>query len=400
MGATSDHPELVVPSAERSDGYVELAAVTGDAPVAGLDHTASNATAMRPEAPSSSLEKPQERTNVRTSPSNSTTYASEPPAAAPFPNGYHFPPSHTFGHSTKLGMIGFWKYFTTPLGFCVTVYGLNIVAWGGMLFLLLCNAGKYPFLYFLFSKTESNFLLAPAMCHPSCNHIDSPRRKWIEWDAQILNALFCVTGFGLAPWRFRDLYYLMRYRILKDSRGLRRLAGIHRGWFRLPGSEALPADLGPHNIPQQVDVDDSYNNVPFPEAKIPDAPLTGVRAPASRVWKMDLVVWLMVWNTFFQICLAAFMWTLNRYDRPSWATGLFVALACIVGAVGGYFMFAEGKAIKSIEGVPLSQEDIERLESDRISGIYHFNNIKAKDPEAKAKTKAKGTDQRVPQGAA
>ena len=70
------------------------------------------------------------------------TSAKEPPTAAPCPNGYHFPPKHTFAHSTKLGMIAFWKYFTSPIGFVVTIYGLNIVAWGGMLFLLLCNACK------------------------------------------------------------------------------------------------------------------------------------------------------------------------------------------------------------------------------------------------------------------
>jgi hypothetical protein len=63
-----------------------------------------------------------------------------PPAAAPFANGYHFPPSRSFGESAKTGAIAFWKYFLTPLGFCVTIYGLNVVAWGGMLFLLLCNA--------------------------------------------------------------------------------------------------------------------------------------------------------------------------------------------------------------------------------------------------------------------
>ncbi|KFY94778.1 hypothetical protein V498_03727 [Pseudogymnoascus sp. VKM F-4517 (FW-2822)] len=35
------------------------------------------------------------------------------------------------------------------------------------------------------------------MCHPTCDDINSPRRVWIEIDSQILNALFCVTGFGL-----------------------------------------------------------------------------------------------------------------------------------------------------------------------------------------------------------
>jgi hypothetical protein len=103
---------------------------------------------------------------------------------------------------------------------------------------------------------------------------------------------------------------------------------------------------------------------------------------------LDLVIWLMVWNTFFQICLCVFMWGFNRHDRPNWATGLFVGLACVVAGVGGYLMFLEGKAIKSVEGVPVSQEDLEQLERDRNQGIYHFNNIKDKNPEAKEAKKA------------
>lgn len=66
----------------------------------------------------------------------------EPSATATFPNGYHFPPKHSSWQSTKDASITFWNYFITPVGFLVTLYGLNVVAWGGMLFLLLCNACK------------------------------------------------------------------------------------------------------------------------------------------------------------------------------------------------------------------------------------------------------------------
>ena len=224
------------------------------------------------------------------------------------------------------------------------------------------------------------------MCHPSCNHIDSPRRKWIEWDSQILNALFCVTGFGLAPWRIRDLWFLMKYRLRKDQQALRRLAGIHRGWFRLPGSSSLPVDIGPDNISTRQTSDDQAT-IPYPPEKIPDAPLTGVRAKDSKVWKLDLVIWLMIWNTVFQAVLSGFMWGLNRYDRPSWSTGLFVAIACILAGVGGYIMFREGKSVKSQEGVPVSEKDLRKLESDREQGIYHYNNVKDKDLEAKKAAK-------------
>ncbi|KAK5988753.1 hypothetical protein PT974_10242 [Cladobotryum mycophilum] len=295
-----------------------------------------------------------------TRPTAPTKVPDVPPTVIPFPNGYHFPPKHSCAESTKLGGIAFFNYALTPVGFIVILYGLNVVAWGGMLFLLLCNA-------------------SPAMCHPSCNDINSPRRKWIEYDSQILNALFCVTGFGLAPWRFRDLYFLLQYRVMKNTIALRRLAGIHRGWFRLQGSTELPVILSPQNV------GDAAGNlaIPYPENKIPDPPLTGMRAPATIVWKLDFVIWLMVWNTLLQCVLSGFMWGMNRYNRPSWSTGLFVALACIVAALGGIIMFLEGKSVKSVEGVSLSEQDKQRLEKDRELGVWHYNNIKDKKMEEK-----------------
>ncbi len=164
-----------------------------------------------------------------------------------------------------------------------------------MLFLLLCNA-------------------APAMCHPTCDDINSGRRVWIEIDSQILNALFCVTGFGLAPWRFRDLYYLLKYRFQGDKLSLRRLAGIHRNWFRLEGSSTLPVSIGPENIETELS-SLPEDAVPYPPESIPSAPLTGIRAPATPVWMLDFVIWMYVWNTFLQCVLAGFMWGLNRYRR-------------------------------------------------------------------------------------
>jgi hypothetical protein len=293
----------------------------------------------------------------------STTIAEpggDAPLTEPFDNGYHFPPKYTTMEATKQFFITSWNFITTFWGFFWFIYGLNVVAWGGMLFLLLCNA-------------------SPAMCYPTCNDIDSPRRVWVEIDSQILNALFCVTGFGLAPWRFRDLYYLLKYRVLKQEDAWRRLAAIRQDWFRLEGSQNLPLDVGPNNIPDNVPI----SSIPCPAEKIPDAPLTGVRAPPTAPWKMDFFIWSMVWNTIFQVVLCAFMWGMNRYERPSWSTGLFVALGCIIAAVGGIVTFIEGKKVKSIEGVPLTDQDKERLARDRELGILHFNNIKDKKPKEK-----------------
>ena len=270
-----------------------------------------------------------------------------------YPNGYKFPPKHTWGQATIIGLKAFWKFTITPFGFLVVLYGLNVVAWGGMLFLLLIGGGKEYMCYYPNSHGKKD-----------CNNINSPRRIWIEIDSQILNALFCVTGFGLIPWRFRDFYYLLQWRLRHKQDALRRLAGIHRTWFRLPGSHELPTD--PHASIIAPDVNPA---IPIPPVKIPDNPLTGIRAPASKLWKMDYVVWAFVINTFLQAVLSGFMWGYNRYKRPSWSTGTFVALACIVAGLGGLMQFQEGKRIKAVEGIPVDEAELLRdVEKNVVAG--------------------------------
>jgi hypothetical protein len=260
----------------------------------------------------------------------------------PYPNGYQFPPKHSVWKSTQIGLKAFGKFVITPLGFLITIYGLNVVAWGGMLFLILVGA-------------------APAMCNPSCSDINSPAKIWIEIDSQILNALFCVTGLGLIPWRFRDLYYLMQYRLQKKASGIRRLAGIHSDWFRLKGSEEIPVEFDPKTAAGVPDgMDESAFALPI--SKSPSAPLTGERAPASKYWKLDFMIWAYVWNTLLQICLCGVMWGLNRFNRPGWTTGLLISLACIVAMAGGYMGFREAKKVKKVEGVPVSEEDLDILQ--------------------------------------
>ncbi|TAQ90356.1 hypothetical protein B7494_g1293 [Chlorociboria aeruginascens] len=264
--------------------------------------------------------------------------------SVPYENGYQFPPKHSLWKSTTIFFTAFWKFFITPFGFFVVIYGLNVVAWGGMLFLILINA-------------------APAMCHPSCNNDYSGRKIWLEIDSQILNGLFCVTGLGLIPWRFRDLYYLLQWRWKKDPEGLRRLAGIYRDWFRLEGSQQIPVHWDPKSgvIPLGI----SEMSVALPIEKSPDPPLTGERAPASKYWTMDFFVWAFFINTLFQFCLCGVMWGLTRFTRPSWVTGVLISFACIIAMAGGYVSFQEGKKVKKVEGVPVSDEDKEILKKMR-----------------------------------
>ncbi|KAL8816332.1 MAG: hypothetical protein Q9223_004631 [Gallowayella weberi] len=317
-------------------------------------------------------EKPSAVTRPRPSSSSS-----DPPPLVPtgpdpdgiYPNGYKFPPKHTWGEATVIGLKGFWKFTITPLGFLIVLYGLNVVAWGGMLFLLLIGGGK-------------EYMCFPPGSHgeKDCNDLQSPRRIWIEIDSQILNALFCVTGFGLIPWRFRDFYFLLKWRVGRQYDGLRKLAGIHRSWFRLPGSQALPVDgTSNRNLEGMNPTDPS---VPIPASKAPDQPLTGIRAPATSLWKLDYVIWAYVLNTFLQVVLSYFMWGWNRYDRPSWSTGTFVALACIVAGLGGLMVFQEGKRVKGVEGIPVPEAEALR---DIEEGVE-----KKKEKKDKGKGRGRG----------
>ncbi|CAF2800414.1 unnamed protein product [Rotaria sp. Silwood2] len=141
----------------------------------------------------------------------------------------------------------------------IVIYALNIVAWGGMLFLILVGAAN---------KTMSD---------------EETRKIWIEIDSQILNALFCVTGIGLIPWRVRDLYQLCSKK--------------HR-----------------HKLLQRH----SYTT--------------------NLLW-IQIVVWSFIANSIFQIGMAVCMWSMNMYTRPAWLVGMFVGLGCVSGAFAGLVQF-------------------------------------------------------------
>lgn len=214
-------------------------------------------------------------------------------------------------------------------------------------------------LFFLLLKA------APAMNHPDGGDADSsPRKIWIEIDSQILNALFCVTGFGLAPWRFRDLYWYIQARIFHNHRTISRLykqnkvRGLRykiaisfapirttvlplasgrassrcsdekhfrinantsplQSWFRPPAwatnerdgtpSDAKPEDLKKHETLVTVNT--------HPRIDMPFT-FTGERAPPTSWWKLAFVIWMMVFNTILQAVLSYYMWHYDRIARP------------------------------------------------------------------------------------
>ncbi|KXJ86545.1 hypothetical protein Micbo1qcDRAFT_168344 [Microdochium bolleyi] len=276
----------------------------------------------------------------------------------------------SWGPTVRNGLLAFWKFFTTFAGFCITIYCLNIVAWGAMLFFLLLNA-------------------APAMAVPTADDDNSPRKIWLEIDSQILNALFCVTGFGLAPWRFRDLYFFIKATRFHDVDAMQRLARQNNGWFRPPRwavpdndgdggaatttTAAASATSGAHDgVGGSGSPGTKYSNVPDadhdqdielghnhddgstadfePRPFVRSTTFTGQTAPPTALWKLFFTIMMMIANTGFQCALCYFMWGFNRFDRPTWATGTFIALGCGTGMASGLMSWWEGRKVKKIEG--------------------------------------------------
>jgi hypothetical protein len=220
---------------------------------------------------------------------------------------YIQPQTHSWPLAVKKGMIAFWKFFITPTGFCIILYGLNVVAWGAMLFFLLLKVGSMSQLR---------------------------KDQWIEIDSQVLNGLFCPTSWGLAPWRFRDLYWLCVWQWTSGTsskQAIARLAERNHSWFGMRDQDISSVD---------------GDNVQLTERPT----FTGDLALSTKPWKMDFVVVMMVLNSLLQAGMASSMWCYDRHNRPNFGVGLFIGLGCLTALLAGIVSWWEDRRIKKIEG--------------------------------------------------
>jgi hypothetical protein len=207
-----------------------------------------------------------------------------------------------------------------------------------------------------------------------------------------------------------------KHGMAKKLQPLRRLAGHYRNWFRLPGSDTLDEVSGQAESGRDISEQDnaaapatltfsqaelqhsaSYDDMsdlrlPIPESKRPIDPPTGHRAPPTKLWKMDFFIWCQIWNTIFQIFLCFFMWHYNRIDRPSWSTGLFVALACGVAGIGGIVSYIEGRKVKKVEGVPWTAAQLAARGFDQDTDLELQQTPSGTDSTALREKEKKGAD--------
>ncbi|PYH90247.1 hypothetical protein BO71DRAFT_402348 [Aspergillus ellipticus CBS 707.79] len=219
-------------------------------------------------------------------------------------------PEESWRRTVRNLSVATWAFIKTPIGLFIAIYGLNVVAWGAMLFFLMLNVGSM-------SKEK--------------------KKEWIEIDSQVLNALFCLTSWGLAPWRCRDMYWLLVWRVgssdsRRSTRAIMRLAARNETWFRV-------------RVPEGSSDEEEEEEMKMPLRN------TRVRrvAPPTKPWKMDFVVVNLLLNSLFQVGMATFMWLYNRHNRPGFAVGLFMGLGCFSAMMAGGMSWWEGRKVKLME---------------------------------------------------
>ncbi|KAF2837994.1 hypothetical protein M501DRAFT_905828, partial [Patellaria atrata CBS 101060] len=222
---------------------------------------------------------------------------------------------HSRRAAFKRSMRGFGQYVRKPIGFLITLYAFLLTFWGAAWVLFLIG----------------------------WLHVGDRQAYFIEICDQILTALFCVVGIGLAPFRAVDTYH-MAY-----------IAHYHKTTWRLRREQALPKLRDHNDLPEpssDPDVEAQRSNeqaivlTPEQQKKLeyhqhkfskshsfykPHETLTH-RAFSLRL--LITIVTLLDAHSLFQMALGGTTWGIYYKDRPPalTATILCCSISCNISA--------------------------------------------------------------------
>ncbi|KAJ6485159.1 hypothetical protein C8R47DRAFT_1130956 [Mycena vitilis] len=226
----------------------------------------------------------------------------------------------------KRTMKGVWAFLKTPLGVLAGIYGFCVVFWGAAIVIFLIKIINL--------------------------HNANTQGFWVEVSSQVENGLFTVTGIGLIPSRVLDTYrifwiwyYKRRTRTLRAKAGLPELFDV----------DDLPDPIyDPNYVHVLTEKEQKFlhrQQVKFQRHQ------TWYRAHGTethRAFPINtalLICCLNDGNSFFQIILCATMWSLDRFQRPAWSTGILIPASFLCGILSGVFIAIGGNHTKRIEKV-------------------------------------------------
>lgn len=218
----------------------------------------------------------------------------------------------------KRGMRGFARYIRKPVGFLVTLYAFLLTFWGAAWVLFLIGWIS----------------------------VGGRQAYFIEICDQILTALFCVVGIGMAPWRAIDTYHMVY--VAKYA---------HMTW-RLRNERGLPALRDHNDLPSQP-LSNSWETGEEKESTTEEPVLTAAQQDkleyhqsklakshtfykphettthhAFSVRLLIAIVVLLDCHSLFQMALGGTTWGIYYKDRPKALTAVILtcSISCNISA--------------------------------------------------------------------
>ncbi|KZV61341.1 hypothetical protein PENSPDRAFT_619233 [Peniophora sp. CONT] len=248
---------------------------------------------------------------------------------------------------------GLWQFFKRPLGFLITVWAFLLTFWGA------------AWVFFLIGWVS----------------VGGRQGYFIEICEQILTALFCVVGIGMAPFRAVDTYhmiFIVRYHRLtlrlRKQNGLPKLQD--KNDLPVPNRDALDdleAQFKQNDLGAMVLTRPQQEKLEHHQRKYHKSH-TFYRAhesPTHRAFPISLLITITVLldlHSMFQMALGGTTWGIYYKRRPAALTAVILSCSLTCNITAGILIALGGRWTRKVEEVEkrvrqaLTTEAMGRLE--------------------------------------
>ncbi|KDR83644.1 hypothetical protein GALMADRAFT_56550 [Galerina marginata CBS 339.88] len=223
-------------------------------------------------------------------------------------------------------LMGVWSFLKTPMGIITGIYGFLVVFWGAAIVIFLARIINF--------------------------HNPNTQGFWIEVSSQVETGLFTVTSIGLIPFRALDTYRVWKiWRYKQKTIKLRKKAGLPQ----LFDVDDLPDPIYDPNFvhvlteAEQEDLHRQQRKFQYSQ--------TWYRAHGTdthRAFPINMALWICFLNdgnSIFQVFLCGTMWSLNRFERPPWTTGILIPGSFLCGIGAAVMIWRGGERTKRVDEV-------------------------------------------------
>lgn len=283
---------------------------------------------------------------------------------------------HSRRERFKRSMRGFGRYVRKPVGFLVTLYAFLLTFWGAAWVLFLIGWLS----------------------------VGDRQAYFIEICDQILTALFCVVGIGMAPWRAVDTYHMIF--VAKYA---------HRTW-RLRKEQGLPALRDPNELPTRPEIHawekaediepvgeetvltaEQQQKLEYHQNKLAKShtfykPHETTTHNAFSVKLLIAIVVLLDCHSLFQMALGGTTWGIYYKVRPKELTAVILtcSISCNISA-GITIGFGDRKSRKKLVVEQMFRQDVTK---DALKMMKKERGLKTSGIGSVKKKKAKKDMQR------